>query len=145
MQPNNVLANIRLDKAPRPKTPRVYETLIISEADLRRRIASIKAIFKDPREETARLKAIAAERGIKTIKLAGLRPLDLLIAPSTDDMQIVETHGASPRKAGLGPPSRAPPFAIPAGQGPPLYVANLLERIQTGGACARPWSLRTVS
>ena len=45
----DVLANIKLGNQPKPKTPHIYETLIISDVDLRRRIAKIKAILKDPR------------------------------------------------------------------------------------------------
>ncbi len=100
----DVLANIRLGNQPMPKTPRVYETLIISEAELRRRIANIKAILKDPRDETARLKAIADARGIKIIKLSGLRPLDFLITPHTDDLR----HACASGK--ITPRARPPPI-----------------------------------
>ncbi len=119
-----VLAKLRLDRRPVPNADVRYPPLDISDADLRRRIAKIKAILRDPRAETARLKAIAAAHGIKLKKLAGLRPINMACTPSTDDL----VHACA--RARITPQARPPQmgiasaFSIPAGEAPVSAAAR---------------------
>ena len=72
----------------------VRAPLILTESELRRRLAKLKAILKDPSGEIARLKAIAAARNIAPARRAIQRPANLILIPYE---KICATPARAPR------------------------------------------------
>ena len=106
-----VLENTKQQARPSSAQPLLRAPLILTESELRRRLAKLKAILKDPSGEIARLKAIAAARNIAPAKRAIQRPANLILIPSALDLR----HACA--RAKITPQARPPP-AAPQSQNP---------------------------